>query len=302
MIEGISFKILDNLEECKIAWQALTPDNNIYDNWDFRALFHKYHQKRLHFVAGYINNAELIGLLPLQFNDEVKYFEFFGGNYMEDNKVFIKPGFEDVISEFYKNINGPAKLEYITGNDSYTSQLPVQDYKFVLPLDGLKTYVDYLDKFVASHEQNKKMQKIVRRTEKEKIEIIKNNFSDIEILFDYNKQNFGGGSAFVDRPYQKEIFRDLLKLPHHVALLTFKVNDNVEAVSLAIIYKGVHEGFNTGITRNVTNLSAYVTLKKIQYAIDNGAHTFDAFVGDYGWKEKWGFLKIPQYIFSNLNK
>jgi hypothetical protein len=127
-------------------WRLFSPQETIYDDWQFRALFHKYHQHELQFYVGY-QNDEPVGFLPLQYNAIEKHLEFWGGSYMEDNRVFIKTGFEQYIPEFYKNIPSKATLGYIRGTDPFTTQLPLEDYKYILPLQGISSIEDFIKKY-----------------------------------------------------------------------------------------------------------------------------------------------------------
>ena len=301
-MNSFRIELVQNLDEAEKIWRSLSPEETLYDAWEFRALFQKYHQKEIRFYVGYAGD-KLIGCFPLQFNQEKGWIECFGGDYMEDNRLFLKPEYEMYRPNFYehlKTLGEKVHLECIRGIDPYTSALEVQDYKWVLPIEKYSSYEEYVAD-VFSSETKKTLLKKMRRVEKLGVEIIKNNFEDIEKLFDFNIATFGDHSSFSDRPFHKEIFRELLTLSPKFTpyLLTFKVAGVVTAVSISLEYKGGYAYILLGTDPNgVKDMATYINLQNIETAICAKAKFVDCFVGAYGWKDRWHFTPIPQYKFD----
>ena len=83
-------------------------------------------------------------------------------------------------------------------------------------------------------------------------------------------------------------------------MLTFIINGTKEAVTFGIKYKNTFIGINGGAREEAhRDLGTYITVKKIEKAIESGADKYDAGIEDLGWKENWHFKKIPQRIFIN---
>lgn len=292
---NLIFNVVSDIEEAKYIWQKLSSDESIYDNWDFRCCFYKYFSHPLRFYAGY-KDEELIGLLALQYNNELKMLEFFGGSFMEDNHVFIKKGFEEYIPEFYGNINEPARLEDICGSSSFESLLDVFEYKYVADLNGLRNADEYLTKYFKAKRRNA-IKKKVKSVEMLKPLIIKNNYEDLDLLIELNKKRFGKESSF-NKPFRREIYHDLLNINLDIKMLTFIINGAKEAVTFGIKYKNIFVGINGGTREEAhQDIGTYITVKKIEKAIGLGADKYDAGIEDLGWKENWRFEKIPQRIF-----
>ena len=113
--------VVKDLPEAERLWQLLSPQTTIYDSWEFRYCFYKYFNFELFFYVAY-DDATPVALLPLQYNSDTGWLEFFGGdNYMEDNRVFVKPGYESIIPKIYASVDRPAKLEFIIGGKLNTS-------------------------------------------------------------------------------------------------------------------------------------------------------------------------------------
>ncbi len=291
----LDIKCVSDINEAKSVWMKLSPDINIYDNWDFRYCFYKYFNYPLYFYAGF-DRGEIVGLLPLQYNKDVRHLEFFGGSFMEDNRVFIKPGYEECIPQFYNSIKEPARLEDIIREDPFTKSLDVLEYKYVADISEMRSANDYLIKKFRAKSRNR-LRKKIRLIEKMKPEIIVNNYGDIDILIELNKKTFGKESSF-NKPFRSEIFHDLLKMNYEFHMLSFVVNGKKEAVSLSVRYKDVFVNLNMGVNKkSAPNLSAYVIFKKLEKAIACGAKILDAGVESFGWKKHWHLEKIPQRIF-----
>lgn len=292
----LKFNIICDIEEAKEVWKKLSPDNSIYDNWDFRLCFYKYFKQPLHFIVGKIDNEE-VGLLPLQYNDEKKLLEFFGGNFMEDNMVFVKSGYEECIAEFYKNISKPARLEDIIGKDFFTESLDIFEYKYVADFSGINNLDEYLKKIFKTKTM-KKVKKRYAEIDSMGVQIIDNRFKDIETMIELNKKMFGEDSSF-NKPYRREIFNDLLKSELDCHTISFLIKGKLEAVAIYLKYKDTFVSLNSGLNKQkFPNLSTYMILKRLEKAISLKSKTYDAGTEDLGWKESWHFEKVPERIYT----
>lgn len=290
---------IKDLEEAHRLWDLFSPHKTIFDNWDFRYCFYKYFNYELFFYVKYDGDIP-IALMPLQYNSDKNYLEFFGGYYMEDNQVFIKsPEFANVIPEFYKNIqelNRPSTLIYIRSNDAFTSTLQFQVNKYVLSLGSITSTEDYLSQRL-DQEARGKFRRKIKKIEQMKIEISENKIEDLETMFKYNLEKFQDHSYFTT-PFSQEIFRDLVNLGFKTHIFGFSINGVKEAASFALTYQDNYAYLNLGVKPGGTqNLTTFVHMKNLERAISEKLNIFDAFIGDYGWKEHWHLEKIPQYQF-----
>ena len=109
---SLSFKVIKDLSQAKAIWQQLSPQKTLWDDWDFSYCFYKYYNWELFFYTGYLD-GQIVGVLPLQYNPEKKFLEFFGGNYMEENKILVKKDCQQFIPDFYKQVDKEAELDDI---------------------------------------------------------------------------------------------------------------------------------------------------------------------------------------------
>jgi len=291
----LEIRNIDNIDEAKNVWGKLSPDKVLCDNWDFRYCFYKYFNYPLHFYVG-LDNGEIVGLLPLQYNKDEKYLEFFGGGYMRDNCVFIKPGYEECIPQFYNFISLPSRMQSIVGEDSFTKSFEIYKYKYIASISNMKNADDYLVQNFGKGSRQKTRKKI-RMIESFNPTIIENDFADLNLMFELNKKSFGEKSSF-NKPHRTEIFHDLLKLNFDIHILTFIINGNKDAVSFSIKYKDTYNYIQAGTSKDkISNLGTYNIYKNFEKAIEIKAKYLDAGLKDLGWKERWYLKKSPQYLF-----
>jgi hypothetical protein len=291
----LEIKEITDLEEAEKIWNEITPGRSIYDNWDFRYCFYKYSPNPLHFFAGYSGN-ELVGLLPLEYiEEEGGYLGFFAEDFMEDNRLFIKPGYEKYTYDFYRHIKTDVMIDDLAGEDIFTAGLPLEDYKYVLPLSGLKSFRDHLEKSFSS-KRRRQFLKARNIVENKSVNIIRGEPSDIDLLFDLNIRRHGEES-YLKLPHKREIFKELAGL-FDVRVSSYAIGGKKEGAAYAIFYKGVYNYLSVGA--NLTdheNLGAFIGMDNIDFAISLGAEIFDAGLGDCGWKSLWHFNKISQYSY-----
>lgn len=286
-----------DLSKCQKLWKEFSPRKTVYDEWEFRTAFNKYTNYQLYFYIGLIDD-EIISLLPLQYNTEKKYLEFFGGPYMDINQIFITPENYQYIPQFYQSLDQPAKL-VLTQNDSFTQSLPQDNFNYFFDLSGYHSREELFKKLFSKKRQ-KNFQRENKIIEQDKVNIIPDQYQDLDLLIKLNIKKFGEESSFsgTDHP---QIFHDLLRLPWKWIMLSFEINKQKEAVSLALLYKKIYYHLASGVNPKISNLGNYVIMKNMEKAISLKGDTFDLGSDDCGWKERWHAEKtIPQYCFSNI--
>ena len=298
MKEEIHFEIMTDvdMEKAKSLWEQFSYKVTLFDLWDFRYCFYKYDNFPVRFIIGSVK-GEPIGLLALQENTEDKCWEFFGGSWMERNNVYVKPGFEMYIEDFYMQVPAPALLGSIYQTDQYSVNLPLDDYNYRLDISYYQNFWDYIsDKYSKKGQQTYKRK--IRIIEEQKVEFLMNNFEDIDLLIALNLKNFGEESSFNDVKRQ-QVYKDFLKLDLPIFLQTILIDGKKEAVSLCIKYNETMYYLNAGSNYEaVPNLGNYKILQDIDTAIREKCKMFDALMIAYNWKERWHFDKVPYTKFE----
>ena len=286
----IKYEVINDIVEAEKLWNLFSDNAGLYDLWEFRYCFYKYYNYPLNFIVGY-DQGQPIGLLPLQYNNDKNYLEFFGGSYMDSNRLFIQQRYKKYIPGFYNQIKQKAKLLDIIGDDSFTRSLPLEDHNYSLNISEFNNIQECLNKLLPSKKRK------VKIIEKNKINILNNNPYDLNLMIELNIKRFGKDSIF-NLPHYKKIFHDLLELEIQCNIITIEINNIKEAVAISVFYNNVYYYLCAGSNIvNIPNLGSYVTIKTIEKAIALKSKIYDAGIGDCGWKELWHFNKHSQYKF-----
>lgn len=293
----LRFELIQDLDSAKKWWLYFAETPSLYLDWDFRYCFYKPSGHKIYFYLGY-DGDQPVGLLPLEWNEK-GYLQFFGGTYMKKNQIFIKSGFESFVPEFYKNITLPLKLEWMSGYDTFTQNFEIQEYDYFLSIKEFNSFDDY--KAVAPSRVERKIRKMRQLNREYKIDVLQNNFEDIELLFRLNIESYKQDSAFLYQ-FRQEGFHNFLELPFDITVFTFVINGEKKGVSLGCLYKGDYMYLTLGFDaeNGPPDLSSYIHLTNFEHAIKMKAKSIDVLAVNCGWKELWGLQKVPQYKFSQL--
>ncbi|MFA6486207.1 MAG: GNAT family N-acetyltransferase [Candidatus Magasanikbacteria bacterium] len=297
-MNSLEFRVATDLEECQALWEKFSPHQTIFQEWDWRYTHYKYFNYPLKFIVGYTGNQP-IGLLPLEYESAEGYWQFFGGEEMEDNGIWVKPGFENREWEFLRAVDEPVWLDYLRGDSEFIRGLAIDDVSYELDLAPYADATDFLENHLTGklRKHTRAGQKGVREL---KPEIVKNDWKDLEKLFDLNIAVFGAESSFLDEVVKK-IYRDLVKLPYEWRIFSVRLGGAVKAVTLSVVYKGVYYFYVVGYDRSIKDLSPFLNLVSIDEAKKFGAQKINFGYHDCGWKERWGLARIEYHeYYANL--
>lgn len=289
----LTVRIIDDIKEAQRAWEALSPKQTVFDDWNFRYPFFISSAKTPCFWAAYEQDT-LVGLLPLQRTDSGAH-EFFGGRFMYNNRVWTKSANKTACETLWREVTPPAMVwglaEQVPAHTSET------EYQYSMDLTDAHDFEDYLVKHLNSKYRSNLKRKI-KLAQEYQVTVRASEPADLEALIKWNLKNFGEASTF-HKPLRQQIFRNLLTARFTVRLLGFLVDGEPVGASLSIFYGNTYTYINSGSDRErFPHLSTLITHANVTDALAFGAKTFDAGLDDLGWKESWGMAKTPQYSFT----
>lgn len=279
------------LEEAKAAWDLLSPHEHLMDEWAYRYLYFQYTPFTPQFYVLYKKKTP-VALLPLQMNNE-GVVEFFGGRKFYKNSIFMHDTNADSYKLLFAAVHDPMRLEMM--NEPIPG-LQVQEEEtgyYILPLNGLKDWHSYLEKdWHGKSKKNLKSQ--MKKIESLGIEIIEDDNKDLKILAEYNLAQFKEHSHF-NKPHRLAYLQELMNV-YSTKILSIRHNSKTIAVGFSIVFNNTYYSLTSGHDVSVNNLGKYLILCRIEQAIKAGAHFYEAGRHDYGWKEKFHFIKKNLYI------
>jgi len=298
----IEIKIINDLEKAKEVWEKLTPQELFYDVWDVRYCFYKLSVCPLYFYTAY-DGDEPVALLPLQYNEKKNYLEFLAEELIEDNRPFFKKGYEYLIKDFLAiDFPHPLKIFDLMGEEEIITSLPLEDYVYFIKLEGLKDFNDYLTRDFTNRHRRHSFKSIFKNFEKNhKVEIVYDNFNDLNTLFELNVLSFEKES-YLKTEIERQGFLDLVKLPLNWKMITVIVDGVKLAVSLSVVYNGAYLFLISGAdVSTIKEAYKYLTKINLELAIKEKAKIFNLSLGDCNWKLHWHPDKSPRYKLEKVD-
>lgn len=284
----MDFRILKTVSDCKRAWNYFSPNQNLFDVWDYRCCFFDRRIHRFHFILGKYNRR-YDGLMPLIYNKKENKYEFFGSWFPEPNFFYIRNKLR--ISQYLnacpektnlRGIHWSEKKYYSFEDDELTFFLDLMKYKY--------DYMTYINSF--SKKRQKNLRQELRPILNSNYKIVYNKLNNFNTLVNLNIKQFGSHSHFAD-PYMKKALRKLLLMANRdnlVKLIGLKIGRKIEAVDFCISYKNKFYPLAGGANvYRYSNIGKFMTVLDIQSAINEGAR-FIEFLATFGhWKKLWHF-------------
>lgn len=295
-MEHFTFKKITHLSEAQAIWKSLSPNRILFDDWNFRYSYYKYFMYPLYFLTAYYRGKP-IGLLPLMWNEERSYLEFFASfGYMESNSVFVQPGYESCIGQLIARIDRPALLEYMTPSCRTIRHSVIHDYEYYANLTGLNDYHDFINTNLTGDKKRNLLSQF-KKLENIHIMIDTGTQKDLDYLIYWNKVRFGEHSSYHRRPHFEAFLKNIGSY-FDTRIITAKLNGRIEGVGLVVFYKNICFGINSGYNPQISNLGKYISMHKINTAIKAGKVRYAAGTGSPNWKEDFNLLKNPQYLLD----
>lgn len=287
-------------KEARSLWERFVDTGNPLLDWEFREAFARGYGDQYRFIrADGVNNG-CVGLLPLQYVEDRKRWEFFGTYWFEDTIFCAKN--EQIVRQLIAKAPRPLFLNGISHLELRRFQslpLDFEEEKFTLDLTQYASAEEIFDD-ISSH------RKCVIRRKLKKFEALhptteKQEWPEaVEHMIFLNKKRFGevhtltpARSKALIEVYKKD-FSHLKK-----RVITLKVGEQIAAIGFALCntdrYICLNAGWNV---QQFPYCEAALTMAHIQDAIQMGCSVFDALSGDYGWKNYWGLNPKPLYFLA----
>lgn len=307
VIPRLTLKVHSEIEECHDLWQQFTPARSLFDSWDFRYSWHSSYGLKPFFYTLYEGKTPL-AMLPLSFDSsDKKRYEWFGTNWMEDNKFFVKD--EHFIDLLYAIFPTPIHLNAIEKTSDWSkmkidSELKIDDSKNIKDISIFKTVDDLVGSFQKKHRYNLKVDyhdvmslnpRIVE-TEEKSLELI-------EEMMRMNVEQFKdtpNDESDLTIPKRAETYRNLVRNSnsYKVKFIQIFIQNRLAAIDFIIKYKDVYYTIKGGIDVNrFKGLSNFMVYYEFEDAIKNNFSKIDCLQIDYGWKHRF-FDQTPTFLFE----
>lgn len=299
LIKSLRLEVVSDLDQAYLIWQEFSQNQTLFDTWEFRLAFYKAYQPQLHFVV-LRNPTEIVGLLPLQYEEDKQKYFWFGSYWQEENKFLVKD--ELFIPLLLAASPTPVELNAISFDVPIwikkVIKFKADDPKYILKLDSIKSIDDYLATL------NKKKRYNLKRDYK-KIEALNpnisiDNFSDFNGLVELSKKRFSEKGEETDWIDKRRIsaFKNVIELgqkqtSYQIRMITVTIGTKLASVDLVAIHNHCYYPLKCGYNvKDFPGIGNYVNLLEIKDAVNLGLQKMDFLEIGYGWKDKW-FESMP---------
>ena len=285
--------VIDDVNECEGLWKLFSPNEFLFDNWDYRICFYDPEFVTLHFIAAK-EGEKTIGILPLwKWNNEGNY-EFFGGEVTERNRFLVsdKTAIPALLNEMPKD----TVLDYIDSSESNSYNLTQQETRYFLRFSDYENDLEkYFNSFGKKHRKN--FRRDLKHPALSGYKVKHNDLNDFQRLVELNQARFTDGSFFAERVFVEGFERMMKKAleRNELHMLSIEINGKVEAVELAILYNGVYNVLLGGNNLAIPNIGKLITVEHMKQALASGAEIIDFLTTECGWKKLWNLSEEPSY-------
>jgi hypothetical protein len=301
----LTFRVETNLEKCRLLWNEFSPNESLFDLWDFRLAFWRGYQYQPYFITLSFQE-KTISLLPLWFDKEDNQYTWFGGSWHDENIFFTKS--PKTIPLLLKLVPGKTKLFCIRSQEEITdcdNFLETDEEKYVLNLKNFSSIDNFWE--ILKKKRRYNLKRDWKKIQALNPKIIINDFSHLENLFKLNINRFEGmvlsdnKSSFLTKEKQKT-FREIINLAkdYQVRMISTVIRGQVVAVDLVALYHQVYYCLAGGCdVGNYSGLGGFANLQLIKDAIEmKNVDLIDFLQGDVNWKNSWRLEKRPLFKFS----
>jgi hypothetical protein len=302
--DNSNIRMVTDLDECQMLWQAVMPGEYITDLWEVRVCFQQHFRRPPNFIVVEDNHG-ISGLLPLSLIEELHCYGYFPGEtwhgktWLEQNRICFRNG---GIHNLLACIQLPYHLRYLAANGNGQVSGTVVDeigYLFSAQRYGYDIR-NYFAEF--SHKSIKQILRDIAALERGGVTYRYDDIADFDLMIQLNASRFGVESYFYD-PRFRESFRSLAHYLHDQGWLRFTtvlIGGEPAAVDMGCLYGGVYTLLAGGTNADFPGVAKLINLHHMQRACNEHIPQVDFLCGDFNWKKLFHLTQRPLFLLSNL--
>lgn len=308
-ISMIDINVETDIDCCRELWNKLIDPIVVSDEWGFRECFNTYFQREPFFLVAK-ENGEPVGLIPMCYISEKKYYGYFPGEvwegktWIEQNRIIAKN--RQVAQTMFQWLDKEKivySLRYLIDNGQTIDESLIEDeigYLFNPPS------VNYDIEQYYSMFSRKSIKNILRDVDKmtERGLVVRQDCEeDYDYLVQFNLDRFAGSSYFADERFNKSFnqLKNWLKKNGFLKMTTITIAGEVAAVDLGCIYKGYYTLLAGGTNGLYPGVAKAINLFHLRQSCEKKYDSVDFLCGDFSWKKLFHLIPRPLFISSNFD-
>ncbi len=297
----ISFRICEDIEECRHLWQRTRPAACLFDLWEVRDCF----QEQFHAPPFFIIAEErdrVLGMLPLSWIGEEDCFGFFPGEtwrgrtWLEQNRIIARSS--RVFTELLDRIPGAACMRYLAGESLPKNGEPALEdevgYLFFPGQYGW-SFDTYMEQF--SGKSRKKLRREMAVLQDKGAVFRHDVLGDLEHLFRMNRNAYGEFSYFNDARFLGA-FENLAAWLYNngrLRVTTALIGGSIAAVDMGALWGNAYTVLAGGTLPEFPGVAKLMNFHHLEYACRTRLEAVDFLCGDFGWKQRFHLTPRPLY-------
>jgi hypothetical protein len=285
-------EVFTDLNSCLSLWQEFSPRRSLFETLEFRLAFYLGYKYKPYFLVAK-RKEENLALLPLWYDEDKKFFTWFGSDWQEENYFFgkeieaIKVLLNFAPKPLYLNALTKEAIKSLEKDFEFKEDEP----KYILDLRNLKSHEDYL--MTLKKNDRRDLRKDKNRILKQKPKIIFDNFLDLKELIKLAKERFKqkGEKTDWEDPRRVKTFKKVIEFggkSYQVRMITVKIGKKTAGVDLIAIFKKRYYALKCGYNvKEFKGIGNFMNLIEIDDAIKLGLEKIDFLQNSYHWKNRW---------------
>lgn len=310
LIPRLTLKVHTDLESAYFLWNKFSPNKTVFDLWDFRYAWLRGYGYQQYFYTLY-EGKNVLGTLPLWYNEKDHYYEWIGGYWMEGNSFFAED--DRIIDLLLSAVPIPIKLlsvekdQFERVHHTAADFKPEVDLKYIKNINSIKSMDQFLAGLSKKHRYNFKSDFKRIESYNPKTEFVTNELAPLEELFTLNFRRFDSvnkAKSIYRDMRQSNAFRETVKTAmdpnssYSVKFFRTEIAGKVAAVDLLINYKDTYyQVCGSNDVRSYNGIGNYMVYKEIEDAINSNYGLIDCLQEDHTWKHRL-FDNREMYVFQ----
>jgi len=286
-------------KERRRLWEALQPQECLFDLWSVRECFARRFGSEPHFLVAE-RDGTAGGLLALSRTADGGAFACYPGetwrgeSWLEQNRVPAES--LSVAEALLARAPGTTYLRCLAAGELPSDRVRPDetDYVFFPERCGFD-FEAYI--LTLSARTRRQIAEETGRLEAAGVEFLRDRFADLEALFGMNLASFGEASYFRDPRFQAsfEDLADVLRSSGMLRLTTVLVGGRVAAVDIGGVFRDGYTLLAGGTAPEFPGVAKLINLHHIRRACAERLRFADFLSGDFGWKERFRLTRRPRF-------
>lgn len=293
-------RIVKDIDSCAKIWMSSVEPVHFFDEWDYRMCFFDKDRFDPHFVVLDDDKSVARSVLPLWSHKRNGYLEFFGGEFMEFNRIIASD--RGSASRLLGNLDGDYWLAYMAPSEKRLADLSPCGSRFLLDLRKVGFSIDnYFDSFSGKHRKNLKND--IKRLAQQGFVVARNRLEDLDRMISLNVSRFGNDSFLAESWFVDGLkrFVSAANTKGHLEMLSILIHGKPESVQIGMMYNKRYSVILGGNNMDIPNIGKLMIIEHIKNAIRLKADIIDFLCTDSGWKRLWNLEEEGVYEFSNMS-